>query len=90
MHCYALQSFWLIFQFVVYFIQRLGANFKNFAANFVLFLAFCHKNAENDYFDKHLACAAPKPWLKYTSPVEVVFPMEHYILCIMFKYYCIT
>ena len=38
-----------------------------FCANFLLFLAFCHKNAVNDYFDQPLACAAPKRWSKYTT-----------------------
>ena len=38
-----------------------------FAANFLLFQFFCSKNAENDYFDQRLECAAPKRWLKYTT-----------------------
>ena len=25
------------------------------------------KNAENDYFDQRLGCAAPKRWWKYTT-----------------------
>ena len=28
---------------------------------------FCIKNAENDFFDQCLGCAAPKHWLKYTT-----------------------
>ena len=55
--------------------QRLGANSKNpFLINFtpnLLLFAFFHffrtKNAENDYFDQRLACAAPKGWSKYTT-----------------------
>ena len=35
-----------------------------FAANFLL---FCRKNAENDYFDQRLECAAPKRWSIYTT-----------------------
>ena len=42
---------------------------KKFAANILLFLAFLQKNAENDYFDQRLECAAPKSWLKYTMAV---------------------
>ena len=28
---------------------------------------FCSKNAENEYFDQGLECAAPKRWSKYTT-----------------------
>ena len=38
-----------------------------FATNFLLFLGFCSKNAENDYIDQSLECAAPKRCLKYTT-----------------------
>ena len=37
---------------------------QNFAANFLLFSV---KNAENDYIDQHLECAAPKRLSKYTT-----------------------
>ena len=58
--------------------QRLGANSKKsifcsillqicYFLHFFSFLA--QKNGENDYFDQHLRCAAPKPWSKYTTPV---------------------
>ena len=43
---------------------------QNFAANFLLFLVFRTKNAENDYFNQHLECTAPKRWSKYTKPGE--------------------
>ena len=42
---------------------------QKFAANFLLFQVFCSKNAENDYFDQHLECAAPKRWSKNTTMV---------------------
>ena len=54
--------------------QRSGANLKksvfckNLLQIFCFFLAFCRKNAENDYFDQRLECAAPKRWSKYTTP----------------------
>ena len=52
--------------------QHSGANFKNvffakFSWKFLAFLAFCTKNAENDYFDQRLECAATKRWSKYTT-----------------------
>ena len=57
--------------------QRLGANLKknifliNFTPNlqlfFVFFQLYSTKNAENDYFNQHFECAAPKHWLKYTT-----------------------
>ena len=28
-------------------------------------------NAENDYFDQRLACAAPKCWSKYTTYIHI-------------------
>ena len=28
---------------------------------------FCTKNAQNDYIDQRLECAAPKGWWKYTT-----------------------
>ena len=55
--------------------QRFGANLKKrvFAKICCKFLAFlnlfCLKNAENDYFDQRLECAAPKLWSKYTTAV---------------------
>ena len=53
--------------------QRLGVNLKNpFFCSFLLqicyfFAFFLAKNAENDYFDQRLGCAAPKSWSKYTT-----------------------
>ena len=54
--------------------QRFGDMQKNsvllkFAAKLLLFKVFCSKNAENDYFDQRLECAAPKRWSKYTTDV---------------------
>ena len=43
--------------------------FAKFCSKFFTFLcvlSFIAKNAENDYFDQRLACAAPKHWSKYT------------------------
>ena len=41
---------------------------QNFAANFLPFLKlFSTKNAENDYCNQRLECAAPKLWSKYTT-----------------------
>ena len=57
--------------------QRLGATQKNvfFARICCKFLAFlelfCRKNSENDYFDQHLECAAPKRWSKYTTYLDL-------------------
>ena len=42
---------------------------QDFAAIVFLFLAFKHKNTENDNFDQRLECAAPKRWSKYTTVV---------------------
>ena len=40
----------------------------------LLFLAFLQKkNAENDYFDQRLECAAPKRWWKYTTNIKTIF-----------------
>ena len=53
--------------------QRFGANLKKHVFCKLLlqiscFLKlFCSKNAENDYFDQRLECAAPKRWSKYTT-----------------------
>ena len=30
------------------------------------------KNAENDYFNQRLGCAAPKRWLKYTTDIPII------------------
>ena len=55
--------------------QHSGANLnKHVFCNFLLqiscfFLLFNTKNAENDYFDQRLECAAPKCWSKYTTAV---------------------
>ena len=38
-----------------------------YCCKFIAFLAFCRKNAENDYFNQCLECAAPKRWSKYTT-----------------------
>ena len=47
---------------------------QQICCKFVAFLKlFCSKNAENDYFDQRLECAAPKCWSKYTTP-----PQEKY------------
>ena len=40
---------------------------QNFAANFLLFWLFSTKNAEHNYFNHYLECAAPKRWSKYTT-----------------------
>ena len=37
---------------------------------FCVFSAFKHRNAENDYFDQRLGCAAPKRWSKYTTHID--------------------
>ena len=53
--------------------QGSGANLKkrDFCKNllhiFCLYQLFCRENAENDYFDLHLACAAPKRSSRYTT-----------------------
>ena len=41
--------------------------FAKICCNYLAFSAFLHKNAENDYFDQRLECAAPKRWSKYTT-----------------------
>ena len=41
--------------------------YLKFSANFLFFKVFCSKNAKNDYFHQHFACAAPKRWLKFTA-----------------------
>ena len=63
--------------FPYYYQSTSGANLKkqnNFFAEFCtkfatfcVFSAFQHKNAENDYFDQCLGCAAPKCPAKYTT-----------------------
>ena len=66
--------------------QRSGANSKIlfFAKNLLqiscFFQDFCSKNAENDYFDQHLDCAAPKRWSKYTSPTTPIFLINSEII----------
>ena len=60
--------------------QHLRANSKilfNFSPNlllFALFQLFSTKNAENDYFDPRLGCAAPKRRLKYTTVFGLACP----------------
>ena len=56
--------FWGIKQSTSWYKLKKMCFLQNFAANFLI---FCTKNAENDYFDQHLECAAPKRWLKYTT-----------------------
>ena len=42
--------------------------FAKICCKFLAFLSFlAEKNAENDYFDQPLECAAPKRWSKYTT-----------------------
>ena len=54
---------------------------------FLAFFSFLQKNAENDYFDQRLECAAPKRWSKYTT-LSLVFPnnktIEHWQLEVLF------
>ena len=61
------------------FNRRFGANLKtlffllNFAPKLLLFCIFwlsCTKNAENEVFNQHLVCKAPKRWSKYTIHVR--------------------
>ena len=64
---------------------------QNFAANFFLFLLFSTKNAENDYFDQSLECAAPKRWSKYTTVCNIdlfkeMRPDETGPFCLSSKY----
>ena len=50
--------------------QRSSANSKKrvFAKNLLQISSFFEKkNAENDYIDQRLGCAAPKHWSKYTT-----------------------
>ena len=54
------------------FIPNMSCFLLKFAAKFLLFKVFCNKNAENDYLDQRLACAAPKRWSKYTTQLLLV------------------
>ena len=52
--------------------QHFGTNLTNVFCKILLQIAcffklFGVKNAENDYFDQCLECAAPKRWSKYTT-----------------------
>ena len=52
--------------------------FAKFCKKFLCFLALSTKNVENDYFDQHLACAAPKSSSKYTTSMIKKFPNDKY------------
>ena len=42
-------------------------------SKFIAFLSFfAEKNAENDYFDHRLDCAAPKRWSKYLTNMPML------------------
>ena len=43
------------------------AKFYTKKVAFYIFQLFSTKNAENEDFDQHLGCAAPKRWSKYTT-----------------------
>ena len=44
--------------------------FAKFCCKYLVFLKlYSTKNAENDYFDQLLECAAPKRWWKYTTDI---------------------
>ena len=64
------------------FDQRFGANLKKciFCKNLLqiscFFWLFTVKNAENDYFDQPLECAAPKRWSKYTTPTVSLINLD--------------
>ena len=46
---------------------------------FAFFQLFAKKYAENDYFNQHLGCGAPKCWSKYTTLIIVYVTMSKYI-----------
>ena len=57
--------------------QRSGANLEKCVfCKTLLFLAFLHKNAKNDYFDQPMGCAAPKHWSKYTTAGLLFFTLS--------------
>ena len=76
--------FWGIKHSTSVWVQTKKSRFlPNFAANFLPFFSFLElfnlKNAENDYFNQHLECAAPKRWSKYTT--YIVWSSEIFDLC---------
>ena len=54
----------------------------NFAAILLLFCVlqlFSIKNAENEDFDQHLGCTAPKRWPKYTTLHNIFYSPFYYL-----------
>ena len=70
LHCRKWQFLitYMVHKWLSCFKKSVISNFL-FSSSF-LDVSYCQscKNAENDYFDQRLACAAPKRWSKYTTP----------------------
>ena len=64
--------------------QPSGANFKKSVQISCFFQEKTCKNAENDYFDQRLECAATKRWSKYTtyigSTIVAATSANHYTM----------
>ena len=62
------QIFWGIKQSTSVLVQIKKKCFSKILLQISCFFQlFAEKNAENDYFDQRLECAAPKRWSKYTT-----------------------